>query len=235
MSKKPADQQSPNGESGEAIDLGVDLGDEGGAGGNDGEDDDDDNGEGGEGEGGKKTLEQLVAAGIAAALPQIQASFQSEMDRRINGAVKKVAGKTPAPKDGDNDEDPVAAPVADVRGARVAFREYLPDEIKFFSTEERELGMAFGQSQIKAAALAGFDDEDEVGKNVATATAEFIKKARNLYSARTRRVLKQQGALKDQPAGPAGTGGDAPDSLAAIRQAAEKKDRELFPERYRDK
>jgi hypothetical protein len=245
LPKKPAEQTSNQpGGAGDEVDLGADLdgtndGDQGGDADDDGGDDD------GDQDGSQQTIEQQIQAGIRAALPTITSTFQSEMDRRINSAINKVTrknGPKPAQKkdadDGEQDENQQQqVQPADVRGARIAFREYLPMEIKTFSTEEQALATEFGQSRIRALALEGFEDEDEAGKQAAQETAEFIKKARALYSKRTKAVLKRQGALVEVPGS---TGGQTPGQtpppadLASAIEAARKKDMELFPHRYQN-
>lgn len=246
MTKKPAEQTSnqPNG-SGDEVDL-LDDQNDGGTGdqGGDSDDDGDDDGDG-TGGGTQLTIEQQIQAGIRAALPTISQTFQSEMDRRINSAINKVTRKNgqkqQQKKDDDSDGDDdsqqqQAQPVADVRGARIAFREYLPMELKTFSPEEQALATEFGQSRIRALALEGFEDEDVAGQQAAKETAEFIKKARSLYSKRTKAVLKRQGALVEVPGSTGGqtpgAGSPPPADLQSMIEAARKKDMELFPQRY---
>lgn len=234
MAKKPAGQTSTNGTNGagDAVNLEEELDGDNGSGSNTEDEDEDDDSDDGD----SADIGDRIERAIAAALPQIQKGFQSEMDRRINSALNRT--RKPAGKGGDNDEDEDSgngrqAAAANVRGARIAFREYLPDSIRLLSSAERELANEFGQSLIQARAVRGFDDEDQVGQEVATATAEFLKKARDLYSSRTKRILQKQGALKDQDGGQSAHGGDRkPDGMADAYAAAEKKDRELHPERY---
>lgn len=233
MGKKPADQTSNNGANGagDAVDLEVDLDGDNNGSGSDDEDDDDDDAGSGTGDG---SIADQINAAIVAALPQISQQFQSEMDRRINSALNK--GRKPAPKDDDDNGQQTApgqtAPKADVRGARLAFREILPDSIKLLGDEERALANDFGQNLIRARALQGFDDEEQVGREAAVATAEFLKKARTFYSNRTKRVLEKSGALAAQGGGQSPHGDAPPSTVAAAFEAAAKKDRELFPERY---
>ena len=238
MSKKPADQASnqPNG-SGDAVDLNMDLdGDTNDSGAADGDADEDEDGTGGSGNG---DLSTQITAAVEAAMVIAQRRFEAETDRRVNKALAKVQGKgKPAAKDSDEDEDEdsgsgrQARPAADVRGARIAFREYLPDEIKLFSTEERQLATDFGQNLIRSKALEGFDDEDQMGLEAAKQTAAFLTRARNLYSSRTKRVLEKQGALVPQGGGQSPSGGQAGQTAGNAFELALKKDRELFPERY---
>jgi hypothetical protein len=235
MAKKPADQTSTNGTNGagDAVDLEVDLdNDNAGSGSGDEDDDDDDDDEDSAGGG---DIAAQIQAGIAAALPQISRQFQSEMDRRINSALNK-GGRKPASKDDDDNEQQdssrQAPPKADVRGARLAFREILPDSIKLLGDDERALANDFGQNLIRARALQGFDDEEQVGREVAAETATFLRKARDLYSSRTKRALERSGALVAQGGGQSPGGQTPPSTVAAAYDAAQKKDRELFPERY---
>lgn len=239
MGKKPAGQTSNHGTgNADGVDEDLDLNlDDDGDGGSDDDDSDDDGG--GEGQGEQLSIQEQIEAGIAAALPTITRTFQSEMDRRINSAVAKNRNRAPgkpAGKDKDEDNDQGgAAVVADVRGARIAFREYLPESIKLLSGEERALASEFGQAQIKARALAGFEDEDEVGREVAEATADFLKKARSFYSNRTKRVLEKNGLLSQQSQGQQVPGAKTPPAgTQSAFEEARKKDMELFPERYRD-
>lgn len=240
MTKKPAEQTSNQpGGSGDEVDL-LDDHNDGGTGESD--DDSEDGDDDGDGDGGQQSIEQQIQAGIRAALPTITQTFQSEMDRRINSAINKVTRKNGTKKqqnDDDSDEQQQQTevqPVADVRGARIAFREYLPMELKTFSSEEQALATEFGQSRIRALALQGFDDEDDAGRQAAQETAEFIKKARALYSKRTKAVLKRQGVLVETPGQSGGQtpggGTKPPADLASAVEAARKKDMELFPHRY---
>lgn len=234
MGKKPAEQTSnqPNG-SGDEVDLENGLNDESGAGDGDQDDDQDDD----EQDGAELTIAQQIERGIAAALPTIQKGFQSEMDRRINSALaggrKKGEQQQRQDQQEQQEEQQQGAPRADVRGARLAFRDALPDQINLFSAEERKLATDYGQNLIRARALQGFDDEDQVGHEVAVATAQFLQAARSLYSSRTKRVLDSQGLLvKQDGSGQAPGGKTPPNSVASAYELAEKKDRELYPERY---
>lgn len=239
MAKKPADQSSNNGagSAGDAVDLEAALGTDGTDGASEDEDDEGDEGDEGEQGGGSTDIASVVAAAVTAQMGAINRQFQAEMDRRINSALSK-GGRKPAKKDDDEEGEQVtgqAGTASDVRGARLAFREYLPESIRFLSSEERALANEFGQNMIRARAHAGFEDEDEAGREVAVATAEFLKKSRSLYSSMTKRALEKQGALIAQGGGQAPGGKIPPNGVAASFEAAEKKDRELFPERYAQK
>lgn len=198
------------------------------------------------------SVEAQVRRGLAAALPEIQRSFQSEMDRRINRVVKKLkpAARPADGQDDDEDDEPPArqrsrtqrtaaragAPESDERGARVAFREYLPGQIKFLSEEERQGALRFGQLLILEESRKGFDDEDMVGRDVAQRVAEHVKSNRKFYSERTKRTLERQGALVKQEGNGGGGGGAGtpPASTDAAWKAAEERRRKMFPHQFKD-
>lgn len=209
---------------------GTDEGNGGGEGGGDGE---------GEGNGGTD-IASIVRNTLRELLPEIQSETNREIDRRVNGALNKVrrpGTKPPAQQSKDEDEggnDMPGTPVADIRGARMSFREYLPDSIRFLSPEEKALATEYGLNMIGAKALSGFEDEDAVGKEVATKTAEFLKKSRTYYSERTKRALQKQGALKQDASGQQSHGTTPPGSVQSAFDKAEAKMRELgmkVPER----
>ena len=223
------------------LDADEDLDGDGTGGDGDGDDDSDD------------SVEAQVRRGIAAALPEIQRNFQSEMDRRINRVVKKLKpAARQADGDGDDDEDDepparqrsrtqrsqsrAGAPESDERGARVAFREYLPGQIKFLSEEERQGALRYGQLLILEESRKGFDDEDTVGRDVAQRVAEYVKGNRKFYSERTKRTLERQGALVKQEGngGSGGGGTPPPTSVDSAWKAAEERRRKLFPHQFKD-
>lgn len=185
--------------------LEADADGDNGEGGTDGENGGGDGGAG-EGEGnGTTDIAAAVKAALQELLPSIQDSTNREIDRRVNGALNKVrkpGAKPQQQQDEGNDGDGGTAPVvADVRGARLAFREYLPDQIRFLSPEEKALATEFGLTAINAKAAKGFDDEDAAGREAAAETVAFLKKARRYYSDRTKRALEKSGALKQDGQG----------------------------------
>lgn len=202
--------------------------------------DDDAQGTGGDDDGDGEDSND-VAAQVRKALqdflPTIQDQTTREIDRRVNSALKKVRGSG-KPNDDEDDDDadkggkaPRQAQ-ADVRGARIAFREYLPEKIRFLSPEEKAMATEFGLTQINAAAAKGFDDEDETGRQIAESTVAFIKKARSYYSGRTKKALEKQGALRKDDSGQNVYGTKPPGSTQTAFDRAAAKDRELFPHRY---
>lgn len=259
---KPAGQTSSTGAGGagdavtpQEINLEVDLGDEGGEGGDGTGGDGGDGNDGGTGTGLPDPSDTSTEAVVARALAAQETRFNAELDRRVNSAVDKVTKKLTRGKAKDDDEDdegedgdegkggkagqpkvksaPTGATSAQVRGARVAFREYLPDEIKILGTEEREIANELGLALIGSAARKPIDDDDELGEDVAKKVAAILKKARSFYSARTQAVLQRQGVVTP-PAnqGQSSNPGAGADTYAKSNQTALEKDRELFPDRY---
>jgi hypothetical protein len=197
-----------------------------------------DGGDGGDGEGeggaGPVDIRAAVREALADLLPQIQDQTTREIDRRVNGALAKVrkpgAGNQQQQDDGGagGDSTMPGKPAADIRGARIAFREYLPEQIRFLSPEEKALATEFGLNALKAAALNGFTDEDAAGKEAAAATVKFIKSSRTYYSARTKKALEKQGALivKDG-SGQTSHGTTPPGNVQSAFDKAAKKMEEL--------
>lgn len=244
MGKKPADQQSTNGANGagDAVDLETELDGDEGTGADSGEDEDDDDDSGAEGSGGGNgDIQSQIASAVAAAVKKVEAKFNAETDRRVNQALAKQRKKLGVDDEEEDEDDggkPKSrrkeTPVADVRSARLAFRESLPEQIKILGPDERQLATEIGQALIRSRGFEGFDDADEVGEEVAAQTAELLKKARKFYSDRTKRVLEKSGALKEQPSGQSGNGSGQPDTVANAYEAAKKRDMQLFPERYQN-
>ena len=234
--KKPADQQSnhPGGNAQDdangTLDLEQDADSDSDADDDDDDEDEDDDSSNPGGNGGNSNQQQdvaaLVAAGIQTAMPAIMQGVTSEIDRRINSALGKRNRNNGNQQQNDQQQNDsqgggtVGASPAEIRGARLSFREYLPGEIKLLSSEERKLANEYGGHLINARAAQGFDDDDQVGREVAEATAKFLKGARNLYSTRTKRLLEKNGALKDQPGGQSGNPGGGSTDVKNAAQAA---------------
>ena len=218
LGKKPADQTSDHSDADAVDEVDIDLEADADDDGDDDEDDSDDDDADGDDVG------SIVEKAVNKALAAQQLAFQSEMDRRINSALggqRRTKTTAPAAKADKETE-------SDVRGARLAFREYLPGEMKFLSTEERKMATEYGMNLIKVAAAAGFDDEDSAGKNAAEETAKFFKASRQFYSARTKKALERQGALKDQKGGQSGGGLTGTTDIANSNTAAAERRARLF-------
>lgn len=226
LSKKPADQQAQQPGTDAVTDDEIDLAAHADEDGDEDGDDDEDGSDGGTGVGtGTQDIASIVSKAVTEALAAQARATESEIDRRINGALTKQR-KAPAGDDGAGAQTPAAAPAADIRGARLAFREYLPSEMKFLSTEERKMATEYGMSLLKVAAAEGFTDEDTAGKKAAEQTALFFQKSRQFYSKRTKDALAKQGALKQQGGGQTGGGtATTPDVQASAANAAERRQR----------
>lgn len=163
----------------------------------------------------------------------LDAAMQKVGDRLVNTVLKEVRGgdlrrqqnRGTAGDKGQKQEQ--KAPVADVRGARLAFRDYLSDEAKFTSREERRFAMDLGQAMIRARALDGFEDEDKVGREVAEEVAEQVTSLRKHYQRSTIARLRSRGLLapkKDGKSGQSGqgtTGGSGATTGSQFTEGAE--------------
>lgn len=142
-------------------------------------------------------------------IERLDGKIESMFDRRVNAVLKEVRG-TPNGRRRDRQERGGQGrdrePVADVRGARSAFRDYVGDEVSFIGPEERRFATALGSALIAQRALNGFDDEDVVGAEVAAEVAKQVKSLRSFYETRTKTALRKRGLLAEK-SGTSGTGG----------------------------
>jgi hypothetical protein len=90
---------------------------------------------------------------------------------------------------------------ADLRAARLAFREYVGDEVRFISAEERAFAMDLGSALLVQQAQNGIDDEDRAGRTVAAEVAKKVKDLRKHYEDRTVAALRRRGALNENGGG----------------------------------
>ena len=134
---------------------------------------------------------------------RLEGKIASMFDRRVNAVLKEIRGhgrggnkRTERHRDRDD-----RTSTSDVRGARLAFREELSDQVRFISAEERRFAQDLGRSLIEARALTGFEDEDEVGREVADEVAERVVAMRRHYQQRTRQALVKRGLLEDKTTG----------------------------------
>lgn len=207
-----------------------------GAGGDDGGDDGDgdrdgDGGDDGDGDGSDDGLD--INALVDQLEQRLGDRFDAVADRRINALLQKLekqqGGKA---KNGKTDDDSQErAPVADVRAARSAFREYVSDaDIRFLNTDERAFAMDLGQALIAQRAVAGFDDDDVVGREVASEVVKRVKGLRKLYETQTKNALRRKGLLVDNGKGQATKGPNA-----AGAQSEFDKGKQLAKERFADR
>jgi hypothetical protein len=144
--------------------------------------------------------------------------FDAIADRRVNAllnAHRQSLGQqqqqgqqqqngSPGVQNGQQDQSqqqPRPASASDLRAARLAFREYVGDEVKFISAEERAFAMDLGSALLVQQAQHGIDDEDRAGRTVAAEVAKKVKDLRKHYEDRTVAALRRRGVLTDQQTG----------------------------------
>lgn len=135
---------------------------------------------------------------------------ESRIDRRVTGLMNKIEKRLSGIQQSQNrsgTKQDKQEPVADARGARLAYRDYISDEVKFVGREERELAASLANGLIAQQIAAGEDDEDEIGSAVAKLVADRILKLRRFHETRTKSQLRRQGLLPDPKSGQAGAEG----------------------------
>lgn len=171
----------------------------------------DDGGDGGDQQQqGTPDVAQIVADAVAAAV----AEANRVADRRINQVLSRLegqgqqgSGQQGGEGQGQQQQAPSGPDPIAVRAARMAAREYITTDLRFLGNEEREYAMSAASAAI--AARPTIDDEDAVGREVATAVVTQVKSLRKFYEDRTKAALKKRGMLVDTGKGdqPSGGGG----------------------------
>jgi hypothetical protein len=148
--------------------------------------------------------------------------FDAIADRRVNALLKQIRkhavtddpaaggqtapvqqpGAAPAPPQGNAPAQPAAALV---RATRTAARDFLTDELKFISSEEREFAYNLVSTLAQARCVGDVDDE-ALGKEIAGEVATTVKNLRKHYEDRTVAALRNRGALVQVPAQPKKSG-----------------------------
>lgn len=202
------------------------LDDEADNGGDDGGDDGSDDGSGG------VDVDEIVAQVTKA----LEAKFDSIADRRVNAIVKEVRKqqKPAGEEDKKDDSEKSSGPSdADVREARLAYREYVGDSgVKFLGDVERNHAMTLAKGMIPGLLAQGLDP-DEAGRKAADDVASTIKSLRKHYESKTLAALKRQGQIADDTSGTGqavrtGTGKPGADSMLKKGQS---KAAEMFADR----
>lgn len=85
---------------------------------------------------------------------------------------------------------------ADVREARMVYREYVGDKITFVGDEERQFAADLAAALLPGMLEAGADVET-AGQQVATQVAERVKSTRQFYQRKTIKALQQRGVLPE--------------------------------------
>lgn len=165
------------------------------------------------GQGGGQQQGQPVLT--AEAVAQI---VESVVDRRINAANNPGGGRGRHQQGGNQNQNQQQEQVPQVdqgarREARLAYREYVGDQIAFLNDTERAAAVQIGTAMI--ATWDGDGDADAFGKNVANSVASTMRELGEMYKRVTIEALKKQGLLKDQPQGPGAGSGSAAYSIPA--------------------
>lgn len=141
---------------------------------------------------------------VTALEEKLGARFDAIADKRVNAILKEVRKQKPPAGTDDQGGSPNGEPAPDARVARLAFREYVTDDLTFLAADERQFAMSFGAGLL-AQNLKPGSDEDEVGRLVAVEVASQVKALRKFYEKRTIAGLKKRGALKETPGQPGKT------------------------------
>lgn len=189
---------------------------------------------------GGESLDGDVMAQLTQQIQTLQATFQSEIDRRVNQVVSTLRREMGGQQQGQQPQDhgsgapPVqGASVADVREARLEYRSAVEDEIRFLGAAERELASQIAAGLIRSELETG-GDPDAVGRKVAKQVAAQIKSTRKLYEDKTVAALQRRGQLKESPTAqgqPLPSRQQTPGPGASYARAQQTA-REMFPERF---
>ena len=182
--------------------------------------DDGDSEDGGGGTDVAEIVKQVTAA--------LEDKFDSIADRRVNALLKEARKGSQKPKEDQSDkagDSKQESNTGDIREARLAYREYVSDEIKFLGNEEREHAMTLAQGLIHQQVEVLGADPDTAGREAAKTVAKQIKSLRKHYESRTITALKRSGALPEDarpgqpPKGPDKPGGQSGYQAGAAKAA----------------
>lgn len=167
----------------------------------DGDDGDDSDGDGDDADGDEDDdVEQLVGhivSRVREELEDMGLVTQSELDRRINGVVRKVTKRSNSSSrsrrrdddDGDRDERDEFSE----RAARIAGNEMIRDGLGRMTETERDVARSMLQAEIARQRRSGEDDEDVVGEAAGAAVVQRLKKLRRDSKRSTGRTERQRG------------------------------------------
>lgn len=176
--------------------------------------------------------------------PAMQAAIEREAnriaDRRINQILSdRDRDRRGSTRDRDRDRDDeetrsgrVRVRDSALREARLAYREYVGDEVKFVSREERAYAADLAAGLLRDRLAAGEDVED-AGRAVARDVAGRVQALRRTYERGVIDRLKSRGHLpgdfkvKSQPK----RSEDKPGPGSTFKKGEERA-REQFPERF---
>lgn len=164
---------------------------------------------------------------------KLLAKVESRIDRRLNAVLREIRkgqGGSPAQRQKQADGGQQTGSGVDLRSARLAYREYVGDAVKFVSTVERQAAAKLANGLIAEKIASGEDDEDVIGAEVAETVAETILGLRKHYEERSRAGLRRQGALPDPKRG---QGGNEGKGTASKLSGELKRGAELAASRHR--
>lgn len=132
---------------------------------------------------------------------------ESALDRRINVVLREIrkqggekqeprkpGGQQQRRRDEPQQQTPTGPSAADVRDARVAYREYVADEITFLGNEERQYAQSVAVGLLRNALAEGVDPDD-AGADVAKKVADQVKELRSFYTKRVVSKLRKDGRI----------------------------------------
>jgi len=161
----------------------------------------------GDDDGQQQTQGVDVAEIVSQLEERLGARFDAIADRRVNQLLRRQrqggqgSGGQQRSQQQQEESPPTSSPEV-VRATRLAFREYVADEVKFISSEERAFAMDLGAALMAQEANRGIEDEDEVGRRLAKDVAQRVKTLRKHYEDRTVAALKRKGLLPEKEGQP---------------------------------
>jgi len=201
--------------------------------------DQDDGGDDGDDDDGDDDKGEKVTLSKAALTKLITDEANKVADRRINQALEKRDRKTREDKRrsssrGSGTGRDAGPSPADLREARLVYRDFIGDEIKFVGNEERSYAADLAAALLRDKLAEGADIED-AGQAVARDVATRVVALRKTYQQATIRTLQRTGALaKDFKAGTQPKRGPATRGVTADFKSGADRARALHPDRFPD-
>ncbi|MFE2751570.1 hypothetical protein ACFXGA_06155 [Actinosynnema sp. NPDC059335] len=164
----------------------------------------------------------------------LEREAQRIADRTVNAVLREIRGARRQGDRGnqrggrdqrrDRDDDRGAADSgpdpADLREARLAFREYLGDQYRPGTPTEREIAAELGGALIREHLVTGGGDPDRAARTAADTVANRLRAHRRAIERQTVAALRKRGALRDDYGSGSQNGGAPAVSLPAGRAPA---------------
>lgn len=175
--------------------------------------------QGGTGQTGTGPQQQTAQPATADEIARI---VESTVDRRINAVLREVRGQGGSGQQGQQQGGqqgqsaeqgggqqqqtsgqaaPAGPTAADLREARLVYREYVQDEVQFLGTVEREHASTLAGALIQERLQRG-DDHETAGREAAKTVASTVKNLRQHYEQQTIAALQRRGLLPKDGRGP---------------------------------